>query len=150
MNLDEFPVSHLSLLPLKTREDLLWRLPIADLCLLEDTAFIKGIQDMAEYWKLPVGSFLGTQDTPDFDVARYFEQWDEIDYSKAILYGQIATAITGGLREDFCFNLPFGDDSLGEDDVIALLYTVKRPIMIGEYTCGSEMIFPAHYLRYLE
>ena len=150
MNLDEFPVSHLSLLPLKTREDLLWRLPIADLCLLEDTDFIKGIQDMAEYWKFPVGSFLGTQDTPDFDVACYFEQWDKIDYSKAILYGQIATAITGGLREDFCFNLPFGDDSLGDDDVIALLYTVKRPIMIGEDICGSEMIFPARYLRYLE
>ena len=90
---------------------LLWRLPIADVCLLEDTEFAEGIQDMAEYWKHPYRDFVGTrEDSHDFDVAHYFEQWDEVDYSKAVLYGQIVTAIIGCLHEDFAFSLPFGDD----------------------------------------
>ena len=90
---------------------LLWRLPIADVCLLEDTEFTEGIQDRAEYWKHPYGDFVGIrEDSHDFDVAHYFKQWDEVDYSKAVLYGQIVTAITGCLREDFAFSLPFGDD----------------------------------------
>ena len=156
MHLEEFPASHLSLLPLKTREALLWRLPVADVCLLEDTDFNNGIQDMAEYWKHPYGDFTRTQEDPyDFDVACYFEQWDEVDYSKAILYGQVATAVIGCLREDFAFNLPFGDDIVGENDIITLLYTVRRPIVAGDCVCGDcvcgcETVFPPRYHRYLE
>ena len=74
MHLEKFPTNHLSLLPLRTREVLLWRLPIADACLLENTEFAKGIRDMAEYWKHPYGDFTGTQENShDFDVAHYFE-----------------------------------------------------------------------------
>ena len=53
MNPEKFPVSYLSLLPLKMREELLWRLSIADLCLLEDTEYVEGFQDVVAYWKLP-------------------------------------------------------------------------------------------------
>lgn len=149
MHLEKFPTNHLSLLPLRTREVLLWRLPIADACLLENTEFAKGIRDMAEYWKHPYGDFTGTQENShDFDVAHYFEQWDEVDYSKAILYGQVATAVIGCLREDFAFNLPFGDDLI--DDVITLLYSVRRPILDGDGACGCETIFPHRYHDYLE
>ena len=56
-HLEEFPISYLSLLPLSIRKDLLWRLPIADVCLrLENSDFVKGL-DMAAYWKLPCENF---------------------------------------------------------------------------------------------
>ena len=57
MNLEQFPVSCLSLLPLTVREELLWRLPIADLCMLEDTEYVEGFHDVASYWKLPCKDF---------------------------------------------------------------------------------------------
>ena len=149
MHLEKFPTSYLSLLPLRIRRVLLWRLPIADVCLLENTEFTEGIQDMAEYWKHPYGDFIGTrEDSHDFDVAQYFEQWDEVSYNKAILYGQIATAIIGCLREDFAFSLPFGDDMIDECDVITLLYTVRKPITASDGGC--ETLFPPRYNSYLK
>ena len=40
MHLEELPVrGHLSLLPLSTRKELLYHLPIADVCRLENTEF---------------------------------------------------------------------------------------------------------------
>ena len=50
MHMEGLPVSLLSLLPLSTRKELLPRMPIADVCLLEDTMFVDGI-DMEAYWK---------------------------------------------------------------------------------------------------
>ena len=50
MHLELFPFNSLMLLPLKTRWNLLWNLPIADVCLLEATQFIQGI-DMDDYWR---------------------------------------------------------------------------------------------------
>ena len=80
MNLEKFPVSYLSLLPLKIREELLWRLPIADICQLEDTEYMEGFQDMAAYWKLPCEDFLKI--ALDYaDVACYVEKWDSVDYA---------------------------------------------------------------------
>ena len=49
MGLDQLPFTSLALLPLKTRQQLLWSLPIADVCLLEVTQFTKGM-NMADYW----------------------------------------------------------------------------------------------------
>ena len=48
MHLEQLPVSHLSLLPLSTRNELLLKLPIADVCRLEGTQFTVGI-DMAAF-----------------------------------------------------------------------------------------------------
>ena len=76
MNLEGFPVSYLSLLPLKTRESLLWRLPIADICKLEGTKFVEGFQDMTAYWKLSCEEFGGIA-PGDIDITRYVEEWDE-------------------------------------------------------------------------
>ena len=52
MYVDEIPVSHLSLLPLSARRDILWRLPLADVCQLEDTDFAEGLDST---W-LPTGN----------------------------------------------------------------------------------------------
>ena len=74
MNLEQFPVSNLYLLPLKVREELLWRLPIADLCMLEDTEYVEGFHDMEAYWKLPCREL--SQEIPrgDPDIACYLEE----------------------------------------------------------------------------
>ena len=71
MNLEKFPVSYPSLLPLKTREELLWRLSIADiLCQLEPTEYVKGFQDLAAYWKLPCEECQGIA-AGNIDIIQY-------------------------------------------------------------------------------
>jgi hypothetical protein len=153
MNLEKFPVSYLSLLPLKVREELLWRLPIADMCLLEDTEYVKGFQDMAAYWKLPCGEFQGIG-SGDPDVRRYLEnlKWDDVQYAKEILYSQVVTTIIGYLWDEFIFYLPF-DDALdplmyGNDAAtIRFLYAVRKPYMYfhNNETEGCELMFPHRY-----
>ena len=148
MNLEQFPVSYLSLLPLKVREELLWRLPIADLCMLEDTKFVEGFQDMEAYWKLPCEDFHGIGGG-DLDVERYVEKWDGVEYAKEILYGQVVTTIIGCLWDEFGFHLPFDDelDPLMFDKdaiMIRFLYAVRKPSFHNnESRC--ELTFPRRY-----
>ena len=55
--------------------------------------FVKGL-DMAAYWKLPCENFGSALAFPkDVDIERYVkERWpSEVEYSKARLYGQVAT-----------------------------------------------------------
>jgi hypothetical protein len=147
MNLEKFPVSYLSLLPLKVREELLWRLPIADMCLLEDTEYVKGFRDMAAYWKLPCKDFRGSGNE-DPDVGCYLEKWDDVEYAKEILYGQVVTAIIGCLNE-LVFYLPFDDELdplvYGKDAaMIRFLYAVRKPSFRNNET-GCELTFPHRY-----
>ena len=129
-HLEEFPVSRLSLLPLSMRRDLLWRLPIADVCLrLENTDFVKGL-DMAAYWKLPcekIDPFLAFP--KDSDIEQYIkERWSsEVEYAKARLYGQIATCRIGGLpSDDYQFVLPQNGYVDIYDDTTLFLYGVRE------------------------
>ena len=147
MNLEQFPVSYLSLLPLRVREELLWRLPIADLCMLEDTEYVEGFQDMAAYWKLPCKQFRDFKDR-DPDVGHYFEKWDDIEYAREILYGQVITAVIGYMPSRSFFYLPF--DELGltklgrKTNMILFLYAVRKPAFrfIGS---GCKLLFPHRY-----
>jgi hypothetical protein len=154
MNLEKFPVSYLSLLPVKVREELLWRLPIADLCLLEDTEYVEGFQDVAAYFKLPYEDYMMALPQKHADVARYVEEWDSVKYAKAILYGQVAITVFGfyttyiGICLDI--SLPF-DGRLVPNDrspnsrsmVIPLLYAVRKPLVGKESGCG--LTFPPRY-----
>ena len=147
MNLEGVPVSYLSLLPLKTREKLLWRLPIADICKLEGTKFVEGFQDMAAYWKLSCEEFEGIA-PGDIDITRYVEEWDEAVYAKAILYGQVATFVIGCLSEDFYFHLPFGRTlNPHYADIMSFLYAVRKPLVSPdrELESGCDLIFPPRY-----
>ena len=125
---EEFPVSSLSLLPLSRRKDLLWRLPIADVCLrLENTDFVKGL-DMAAYWKFPCANYTPYLAFPkDKDIERYItERWpSEDEYAKAWLYGQVATGEIGWLPDDYEFALP-QNGCTGDDDPISFLYGVRN------------------------
>ena len=75
MHLEEFPVSYLSLLPLSTRKELLWQLPVADVCLLEGTKFTEGLV-MAAYWKYPLEEAFGVSSWNDKGLERYAQEWD--------------------------------------------------------------------------
>ena len=58
--------------------------------------------------KLPCEEFQRTSVPGDADVARYVKEWDSAEYTKAVPYRQVATALIGCLYE-FYFHLPFGD-----------------------------------------
>ena len=55
MHLEEFSVSQLSLLPHYTRKDLLWQLPLADVCQLEDTKFTEGLHGYGRLLEIFLG-----------------------------------------------------------------------------------------------
>ena len=149
MNLDKFPTDYLALLPLTTRETIIHSLPIADVCHLEDTAYVAGL-DLAEYWKLPCVStypYLGitVYDPKDEDMTRYVEEcWSDPQVlSKAILYGQVATCAIGCSLEGCCFNYPRNVRPLSRDDktrIVSFLYAIRK---FREHTC--ELIFPSRY-----
>ena len=107
MNLEKFPVSYLSMLP-----------GIADVCLLEDTEYVEGFQDMAAYWKLPCEDFMKV--ALDYaDVACYVEEWDSVEYA-IIALGCVYDEFYCGIH------LPF-NDRLNPNDrgtVILLLYAI--------------------------
>ena len=89
MHLDEFPVSYLSLLPLCVREELLWQLPLADICQLESTKFTEGL-DMAAYWQYPFDKQalqVNWWRIPPIDKVCYFHEWGAAEYERAVLYG---------------------------------------------------------------
>ncbi len=53
MHLEQIQITSLALLPLKTCWNLLWNLPLADVCQLETTQFTNGMS-MDDYWKTVV------------------------------------------------------------------------------------------------
>ena len=140
-HLEEFPISHLSLLPLSMRRDLLWRLPIADVCLrLEGTDFIKGL-DMAAYWKLPCENPVADVEyTEDSDIKQYVaERWpNEVEYSKAWLYGRVAACEIGCLGDSHEFVFP--ENESASCDALSFLYSVRM-------LHGDRLTYPPRYQR---
>ena len=100
MRLEEFPVrGHLSLLPLSTRKELLYHLPIADVCLrLENTEFTAGI-DMAAFWKSiydPDSVGIAESSHDKEDIKHYVQdKWDDLEYAREAVYGIVATCAMG-------------------------------------------------------
>lgn len=133
MHLDEIPVSFLSLLPLSERKWLLQRLPIADVCLLEDTDFMNGI-DLENYWKLP--SELAMVEESDY----FINQWDRAKFAKAILYGEIAATIICCSPGGFLFSFVHGRKCIETRDLIQFLYAVRE---FTQMECC--FIFPLRY-----
>ena len=124
MHLEDLSISQLCLLPLATRKEL----PIADICQLEDTDFIQGL-DMAAFWKYPWEGQSVSVPTwrPDRDIETYVKEWDSTEYARAMLYGLVATSTIGPcLRDDelFCFRSPHTKD--GELNVIPLFFCCKK------------------------
>ena len=150
MHLDELPVSHLSLLPQSMRKDLLWQLPVIDICLrLENTDFTVGL-DMATFWKSSwEEEYFDMANSSDSEISRYVQKWGNVEYARAMLYGLVATCAIGHLRSgDYWFNsLHFTKDSdypfpkLGMS-AFSLLYAVRKPCTDSG---RCELIFPPRY-----
>ena len=145
MHLEEFPVGYLSLLPLSEREWLLQRLPIADVCLLEDTDFTKGI-DMEAVWKLPPeptnmddsDSFIEEWGEAKFTNSDIFiEEWGGAKFAKAAVYGEIASIIIGCLPDDFWYPFPGGEVYIHTGNEIEFLYAIRR-FPDAEHNSDSE------------
>lgn len=138
MYLEEFPESHLSLLPLSERKLLLQRLPIADVCLLEDTGFTKGI-DMKAFWKLP----MELAEVEDSDIL--VKEWGETKFAKAALYGEVASVIIGCLPKGFWYPFPSGKEFMHTEDIIEFLYAVRRIPSMAHEIKGAKLVIPSRY-----
>ena len=141
MHLEEFPVSYLSLLPLSERKQLLQRLPIADVCLLEDTGFTEGL-DMEAYWRLPVE----LAEVENSDI--FIKEWGKTKFAKAALYGEVASVIIGCLPKGFWYPFPSGNEFVCTEYVIEFLFAVRRfPSITYEFAPnkGAEFNIPSRY-----
>ena len=129
MHLEELPVSHISLLPVSTRKQLIDKLPITDVCQLEDTKFVRGI-DMAAFWKSRCEELnIWSHDL----VKRYFREWDDAEYYRSFLYGKLIAA---------CTRLSIFEQIVGVDTIISPLYAVKKvfpPRHCQQSLCNSNV-----------
>ena len=154
MHLEEYPPSYLSLLPRSIRKEILWQLPMADICSLEDTGVVEGI-DMAEYWKstfYECDSFAFPEPARE-STQNYFEkQWnvDSLCLNKAVVYGQIFGLGLGFYSIDHtgvCVDYD-GDDMTTS---ISLMYGLRK-IQRSHY--GKQMVgwssseLPPRYIQY--
>ena len=159
MHLEEFSISHLSLLPLSTRKDLLYQLPIADICSrLENTDFTTGL-DMAAFWNSAWehGSVGITYSSHDSDDIKHYVQdkWDDTEYAREMVYGIVATCALGCLP-DIEFRgifLPIPECNCETESdkrfgwgmpLVSFLYAVRK-ICIHDRCCKAE--FPPRYSR---
>ena len=157
MHLEEFPVrGHLSLLPLSTRKELLYHLPIADVCpRLENTEFTAGI-DMAAFWNSVwehKSVYIAESAYEKEDVKRYVQdKWDDMEYARETVYGIVASCVMGHItdikfrpvfpavhpncaeHEDFSWGMP----------VVMFLYTLRTSCVHG----SCQPPFPPRYKHY--
>ena len=153
MHLDEFPVSHLSLLPLNTRKELLWQLPLADVCQLEGTSFTDGL-DMAACWKFPseedewIFYYCWWGLTDPNDKLCYVDELGVAEYKRAMLYG-LLTACALGFTEIKYFN--FYNSPLPKGGV-SLLYAIRNPTpsRLSDQSDQSDHLFPSRYSRFAD
>ena len=82
MYLEELPPSYLALLPLSIRKEIITRLPIADVCRLEETPFVDGL-DLKPYWRSclsPMRLFYQQQQHLCLDLQRICEdKWGPVE-----------------------------------------------------------------------
>lgn len=90
MHLEEFPSSRIARLPLFMHDELLWRLPIADLCVLDESSFVEGV-DIEKYWQSAGNSFC-KQFLLNHKL--YSEKWIcKSQYAKVCCYAEIAQCV---------------------------------------------------------
>ena len=134
------------------RKDLLWQLPLADICLLEDTKFTDGL-DMEAFWKFPWVGQPGVSVQswgPDRAVECYIiQEWDSTEYARAMLYGLVATSTIGldclGYDELLSFCSPHTKD--GDFSVVSFLFVIRK-IGIHGQAGDCELKFPPRYAHY--
>ena len=156
MHLEEFPVSHLSLLPLSTRKALLWQLPLTDVFQLQDTKFTEGLEtEVVDCILSRCDTYIGTADE-DRDVEEYIEnRWKNgMAYAREILYGKLVTSLLGWQHDiNFCFNLPNGGHTQlsyydnNDDHIIDFLCGIRKEYQSRPLSAYSFIVPPRHNIR---
>ena len=149
MHLEEFPTDYLSLLPLPMRREMLRALPIADVCHLEETSFIKGL-DMTEYWKSAYGeAHSGMVDPEDEAIKAYTTEWEAAIHAKAVVHGLAFSSAIECRPSSFCgFSLPRNLYVI-TFNTIAFLYCVRERCLKEKPVFGDDdddgLVFPPRY-----
>lgn len=176
MFLEQFSIRLLSLLPLRIRQQLLWNLPIADVCLLEATQFTNGM-NMEDYWSMIVHTSIQDRTWHTHCLECMHEnqwcspcRWKSIVEStsaKDWVYGEVTAEAITKLR--VCIEFPpYPSDNFRafysltaammplrnhkRDDIYAFLFAL-RLFSIDSDThshigVACEFKFPSRYCRY--
>lgn len=162
MHLEDYPTSYLALLPLSLRKEILWALPMADVCKLEDTEFIKGI-NTEDYWSSTMDEeeiYHGTRF--NHNIERYFEeQWSSGCAKKSIVCGMVFSLGVGFCNWDYS---GFGFEAnhyrlqnapnISWDRLMAiglslsLMFGVRRCLYWKERVRQSSAVIPSQYQQY--
>ena len=151
IHLEEYPPSYLALLPFALRKEILWRLPMADVCSLEDTGFMKGI-DTGEYWRSTFSEFdsFAVPDQKQGSIRKYFEErWKGL--MKAVVHGMISGLCFGLFALDHSGFQVFSSSSSDISPAISLMFGL-RDEEDKEY--GNQMVrksnkaLPPSYQQY--
>ena len=160
MHLEQFPASSLALLPLSLRQELLINLPIADVCMLEESPFVHGI-DMEDFWK---GLILSRRDLPDLYPENVCPGTSETvkaisALAKARCYGLVAEYIVNNRASSWEFlDFPMNMDPCNTTEpykIIEFLYAVRKFASRNEphswrgityHNC--EFLFPSRYVQF--
>ena len=138
MNLEELPPSYLALLPLSIRKEILHRLPIADVCLLEETPFVDGL-DLKAFWSdcledlchYLTSSVRSKPLYPEFEEICE-RKWGSTKFTKIRFYSQVARI----MFDRSCYILPFG-----------FLFAI-RCFVFGRWFLRGNLEFPPRYVKY--
>jgi hypothetical protein len=140
MHLEEYPPSYLALLPLWLRKKILWRLPMADACRLEDTQFVTGIS-MEDYW----GSVYSLPVRDQGCIMTYFENQRKSGLPKAIVIGMLVSICLGVFRLGNSHFLVHYDDDLTAS--ILVTFGVRDEESMGQVV-ESGIVIPPRYQQY--
>jgi len=161
MHLEQFLASSLALLPLSLRQELLINLPIADVCMLEESSFVHGM-DMEDFWK---GLITSRPDLPDLYPENVCPGTSETvkvisALAKARCYGLVAEYIVDSrTRGSLDFPMDMNPCNTTEPQrrykIIEFLYAVRKFASRNEphswrgityHNC--EFLFPSRYVQF--
>jgi hypothetical protein len=141
MHLEEYPSAYLALLPLRLRRRILWRLPMADACRLEDTQFVNDISMEEEYWE---SVYCLNRDRGC--IATYLEEQRKSGLPKAIATGTITSICLGLLRMCNSNFLVYDDDEVAAS--ILVLFGVRDKESVGQVVRKSNIVIPPRHQWY--
>ena len=136
----------LSLLPVRLRWKLLWSLPIADVCRLEETSFFEGMA-MEEFWSTLCHSGTMEKDTAE----KYANELGKARFTKAYCYSQVAHVIVHKCNDLYIFTgqhpkrLP-----TNKEIVFPVLYAIRKFTALKKRPeiDWCDFVYPSRYSKY--
>ena len=155
MHLEELPPNYLALLPLSIRKEIITRLPIADVCRLEETPFVDGL-DLKPYWRSylsPMRLFYRKQQHLCLDLQRICEdKWGPVEFAKASFYSKVAESILNGATHNLGVVIQAGESEFQRyslpyhHEVGVLCFGIRS--VISKTTRSCDFSFPPRYTKY--